>query len=161
MYGLVPLWLLAGLGDWACHRRTRIECNAGTRESALHLLMLLEVGVPVLLALFVEVNALVLLIMLAAVLVHAVTAWWDVHYTYGKRTIGPTEQHMHGLLEVLPVSALVLVALAHWPQTLALFGAGAASADFSLSWKSPPLPSWYIAAALLGAVLLGVLPFVE
>lgn len=161
MFGLVPLWLLAGLGDWACHRRTGIERNAGLVESALHLLMLLEVGLPVLMALFLQVNALVLLMMAAAVAVHAVTAWWDLHYTYGKREIAPTEQHMHALLEVLPVTALVLVTLAYWPQALALFGAGPQAADFSLAWKTPALPGWYVAAILVGSLVLGVLPFVE
>ncbi|UZN51888.1 diguanylate cyclase [Cupriavidus cauae] len=161
MYGLVPLWLVAGLGDWACHRRERIERNAGTYESALHLLMLAEVGVPVLLALFFEVNALVLAIMIVAVVVHAATAWWDVHYTYGRRVIGPTEQHMHGLLEVLPLSAVALVAVAHWPQALALFGLGGRAPDFSLTPKQPPLPGWYLAAVLAATALCGVLPFVE
>ncbi|KAA0180602.1 diguanylate cyclase [Cupriavidus cauae] len=161
MYGLVPLWLVAGLGDWACHRRERIERNAGTYESALHLLMLAEVGVPVLLALFFEVNALVLAIMIVAVVVHAATAWWDVHYTYGRRVIGPTEQHMHGLLEVLPLSAVALVAVAHWPQALALFGLGDRAPDFSLTPKQPPLPGWYLAAVLAATALCGVLPFVE
>lgn len=161
MYGLVPLWLLAGLGDWACHRRTRIEANAGAYESALHLLMLIEVGAPVLLALFVRVNALVLLIMAVMVVLHAATAWWDIHYTHGKREIGPTEQHMHGLLEVLPMTALVLVALAHWDQTLSIFGAGAEPADFALAWKTPMLPAWYIGTVVIGSVLLAVLPFAE
>lgn len=161
MYGLVPLWLLAGLGDWACHRRERIERNAGTYESALHLLMLAEVGVPVLLALFFEINALALAIMMVAVVVHAATAWWDVHYTYGRRIIGPTEQHMHGLLEVLPLSALALVAVAHWPQALALFGLGEQTPDFSLTPKQSPLPGWYLAVVLAATALCGVLPFVE
>ncbi len=161
MYGLVPLWLLAGLGDWACHRRERIERNAGTYESALHLLMLAEVGVPVLLALFFEINALALAIMMVAVVVHAATAWWDVHYTYGRRIIGPTEQHMHGLLEVLPLSALALVAVAHWPQALALFGLGEQTPDFLLTPKQPPLPGWYLAVVLAATALCGVLPFVE
>lgn len=161
MYGLVPLWLLAGVGDWACHRRTRIEANAGAYESALHLLMLLEVGLPVLLALFARVNALVLLIIAGAVVLHAATAWWDIHYTHGKREIGPAEQHMHGLLEVLPMTALILVALGHWDQTLSLFGAGTQPADFTLAWKTPMLPPWYIATVLIASVLLAVLPFVE
>ena len=46
MYGLVPLWLLAGAGDWLCHRLTHIERNAGVRESLLHMLMLAEVLAP-------------------------------------------------------------------------------------------------------------------
>src|SRR5690606_36994995 len=54
LYFLLPLWLLAGFADWLCHRRARISLNAGPKESLLHLLMLLEVSVPLLLALFFE-----------------------------------------------------------------------------------------------------------
>ena len=63
----MPLWLGAGLADWYIHRRTRIEDTAGARESMIHALMFAETGVPVLLGLFCEVNAGVLLTAYAAV----------------------------------------------------------------------------------------------
>ncbi|MBY4896075.1 diguanylate cyclase [Cupriavidus sp. AU9028] len=159
LYVLIPVWLLAGLGDWACHRRDRIEQTVGVNESWLHLLMLVEVGVPILLALFFEISTLVLWLMLAALVLHALTAWWDVHYTFGKRRIGPTEQHMHGLLEVLPATAFFLVAVSHPQAFLAMADAGAA--DMGLRWKTDG-PSGATRGLLLAAMIaFGVLPFVE
>lgn len=37
--GVLPLWVAAGLADWACHWRTGIEHTAGLAESAFHWLM--------------------------------------------------------------------------------------------------------------------------
>lgn len=159
LYVLIPIWLLAGLGDWACHRRDRIEQTVGLNESWLHLLMLIEVGVPILLALFFEINSLVLWLMLAALVLHAVTAWWDVHYTFGKRRIGPTEQHMHGLLEVLPATAFLLIAVSHPQAFLAMLDGGAE--NYSLRWKEPGMPGAMLALLLTAMIAFGVLPFVE
>lgn len=55
--GVMSLWLGAGLADWYIHRRTGIQDTAGPRESMIHSLMFAETGVPILLALFCEVNA--------------------------------------------------------------------------------------------------------
>jgi hypothetical protein len=56
MYFVLPLWLAAGLSDWFCHRAARIEITAGPKGSVFHLLALAEMSVPVLLALFFEIN---------------------------------------------------------------------------------------------------------
>jgi hypothetical protein len=161
MYVIVPLWLAVGLGDWLCHRVTQIERNAGTKESVLHLLMLAEIGVPVLIVLFFEVNATVITIMLAALLVHELTAWWDVSYASTRRHISTVEQHMHSFMEVLPFTALALVLVNHWGQLLALFGFGAEPPVYSLQWKAEPLPLWYRAALIVAILLLAVLPYLE
>jgi hypothetical protein len=60
MYFLLPLWLAAGFADWLCHRATHIEATTGAKESLIHLLMFAEVSVPLLAAIFLEVNALVI-----------------------------------------------------------------------------------------------------
>lgn len=44
LYFVVRLWTAAGVADWLCHRRGRIEETSGAAESLLHLLMLAEVG---------------------------------------------------------------------------------------------------------------------
>jgi len=161
MYAIVPLWVLAGLGDWWCHRRAGIERNAGIFESAMHSLMMIEVGVPVLLALFLEINALQFAIMLIAIAVHAVTAWVDVAYASTRREIRPVEQHMHSLLEVLPLTAVTLVASAYWPQVLALFGMGCVDPDFSFRLKENPLPSSYVSSLIIGLILFVAAPYME
>src|SRR5690606_5325164 len=57
LYFVMPLWLLAGFADWFCHRASQIETTSGPKESLLHLLQFSEVGVPILAALFLEINA--------------------------------------------------------------------------------------------------------
>lgn len=161
MYGLIPLWILAGVGDWWFHRRQRIETNAGVLESAMHSLMMIEVGIPVLLVLFLEVNALMFAIMIAAVVIHAVTAWIDVRYASSKRTVPPNEQHMHSLLEVLPITAVVVLAIPHWDQFLALFGAGTEPPRFALTPKQDPLPPSYLFGLFAAIGLFVVLPYAE
>jgi hypothetical protein len=56
LYFVVPLWTAAGAADWLCHRRGRIEETSGIAESLLHLLMLAEVGVPVVAAILCEIR---------------------------------------------------------------------------------------------------------
>jgi hypothetical protein len=50
MYLVVPVWLLAGLGNWFCHRVARIEATSGVRESMMHLVQFAPVGLPLLVA---------------------------------------------------------------------------------------------------------------
>ncbi|TXI79463.1 MAG: diguanylate cyclase [Cupriavidus sp.] len=158
---LVPLWLAAGVGDWWCHRRAHIECNAGPLESALHAMMLAEIGLPLLLVLFFEVNAALFAVMLAILVIHAVTAWVDVQYASTRREIAPLEQHMHSLLEVLPLTAIALLAMAYWDPFLSLFGVGPEAARFRLEVKREPLPGIAQVAVLAGAAVFGVLPYGE
>lgn len=57
MYVVLPLWLAAGFADYLCHRASRIAETSGWKESLLHLLQFAELAVPVLAALFLEINA--------------------------------------------------------------------------------------------------------
>ena len=56
-YAMLPCWGLAGALDWLWHRQTKIETTSGTEESIMHLLMMAEAGTPILMGLFMEVNA--------------------------------------------------------------------------------------------------------
>jgi hypothetical protein len=134
MYGVVPVWLAAGFADYLCHRAAGIERTSGLKESLLHLVQFGQVGIGLLAALLLEVNALVLALMLACAVAHEATAVWDVRYANATRRIAPGEQHVHGVLEMLPFTALLLVAAVHWPAP--------AASEFSLHWKRSPLPAW-------------------
>jgi len=111
--GLFPLWLAAGIADWLCHRRTRIEATSGTGEWHLHVLQAAQVGVALLAAMLLEPNTLALALIGALVLVHWVTAWWDNHYTHHQREITPFEQQVHAVMTLVPVFAWLLLALMH------------------------------------------------
>jgi hypothetical protein len=102
LYVIMPLWLLSGFTDYVLHRRTQIEHTAGTRESLLHLLQLSEIGLPILLGLMLEINSLLLIIMMLALMVHEATALYDVHYALLRRYVGVLEQHVHSFMEIVP-----------------------------------------------------------
>jgi hypothetical protein len=139
LYAVLPLWLGAGLADWWRHRRTDIEHTAGARESAIHGLMMTEAGAPVMLGLFCEPNAGVLSSATASLAAHEATAVWDVSYAESRRRVTPAEQHIHSLLEVVPLMATASLAVLHWDQALAVIGRGPARADFALRPKVRPL----------------------
>jgi hypothetical protein len=161
MYFVLPLWLAAGFADYLCHRASHIESTSGAKESILHLLQFAEMGIAVLAAMFLEINALVLLVMLICFLLHEATALWDVSYAAATREVTPIEQHVHSFLEMLPLMGLVLIAVLHWPQALALVGLGSEMARFDIVFKGEP-PSWTYVIVILSLVLLfEVLPYVE
>jgi hypothetical protein len=159
LYGVMPVWILAGFADYLCHRRARIERTSGVREASLHLLQFAEAGVPVLAGLLCEINALVLLTMIGGFVLHQVTAMLDVRLANATRRVSPIEQHVHSFLEMIPLMALVLVVLLHWPAFLSLFGRGPAS--FALHLKQPSLPALYIAAVLTAICFMVIAPFAE
>jgi hypothetical protein len=161
MYFIAPVWLLAGFADWLCHRATHIEFTTGAKESLIHLLKFVEVGVPMLAVLFLQVNALTIVVMIAAFFVHEATALWDVSYAVTARDVTPIEQHIHSFLEMIPLMAMTSVITIHWSQFLALFGVGPESARFGLTWKSPPLPAGYIVTLLTVILLFELLPYAE
>jgi hypothetical protein len=161
LYFVMPVWFLAGVADWLCHRASDIEHTAGAKESVLHLLMFAEIAVPLLACLLLEINALVIAITIVAFIAHEATSLWDVSYAIKYRYVSPIEQHVHSFLEMMPLMGGVLVVLLHWPQFLALFGFGDEPARFTLTWKQEPLPILYVATVLAAALLLELLPYLE
>ena len=162
MFGIVmPIWMAAGVADWLCHRRARIEDNAGSKESLMHLLMLGEASLPVIGAMVLEITSPMLLLMFAAVVLHGATALWDVSYAGSRRTVTPLEQHVHSYLEMVPVMATAFVTILHWPELRALFGFGDRPPDWSIRRKARPLPGWAVAALLAGTVAFELAPYLE
>src|SRR3954451_15231967 len=161
LYFIMPLWFAAGFADYLCHRGTDIAHTTGPKESLLHLLMFGEVALPLLMCLFLEINALVFAAMIIAFIAHEATALWDVSYAIDKRYVSPFEQHVHSFLEMIPLMAGSFVAVLHWPQFTALFGLGGEAARFAIEWKSEPLPLIYIFAVLGAALLFELLPYLE
>jgi hypothetical protein len=161
LYFVLPLWLLAGFADYLCHRAARIELTSGYKESLLHLLMLAEIGIPLLAAIFFEINALIFAVMIAGLALHQLTALWDTTFASQKRRITPIEQHVHSFLELIPLTAVLIVVIFNWSQFASLWGLGSEAARFDLVLKRDPLPWTYVATFLFAAMLLEVLPFLE
>jgi hypothetical protein len=133
-FGLLPLWLAAGGADWLCHRRSAIERTSGPEEPLIHVVLFLQIALPAWLALWLEVTAAMLLLMTAGVLAHMATSWWDTTYAQPRRHIAPIEQQVHSWLEMLPLFALVLVALLHAREI--------AEPRWSFVLRDSPLPGW-------------------
>ncbi len=159
MYVVLPLWLAAGFADYLCHRASHIEKTSGWKESLLHLAQFGEMAMPVLAALFLDINSGVILIMIVSLILHEATAIWDVSYASARRSVSPTEQHVHAALEMLPFTGVLLVIALHWPEFTALFGFG--QPDFSLTLKPQTLPIAYIVTMLTLTALFEVLPYLE
>jgi hypothetical protein len=161
MYFVLPLWLAAGFADYLCHRASHIESTSGPKESLLHLLQLSEMAIPTLAAIFLEINALTIAVMIVCLLLHEATAIWDVSYAYRTREVRPIEQHIHSFLEMLPLMGLLVIVTLHWGQFLALFGLGVEKPLLDLRLKQPPLPWLYVTVILALVLLFEVLPYLE
>jgi hypothetical protein len=157
---ILPLWIAAGFADWTRHRATRIEKTAGAKESLMHLLMLVEAGIPLLAGLFLEITAPVLALMIGAFFVHEATALWDVTYAVKRREVTPVEQHIHSFLEMLPLMAIGFVSVLHWPDIRALAGRSRAPRPW-LRWKKERLPAAYVGGLLASVALIEFLPYLE
>ena len=161
LYFILPVWLLAGLIDYFLHKRTHIEDNSGTKESVLHALQLGEAGVPVILGLLFEINALIIASMIVALLAHEATALWDVTYAHNRRYIGPLEQHVHSFLEVLPIMAVSFVTILYWDQFQALLGMGSQNPRFEFLPKADPISTPYL-LAFFGSIAIFIgIPYGE
>jgi hypothetical protein len=160
-FGVIPVWIAAGLADYVCHRAARIEDTAGLTESLLHLVQFALVGIPLTAALFLEPDAMLLVLIALFVVLHHVVAFVDVRYANSNRAVSPIEQMIHSFLEMLPVMAFLTLCALHFGQIQALFDLRSGNADFGLHMRSQPLPAWYIVGVITAAVLIDLLPYAE
>jgi hypothetical protein len=161
LYFVMPLWLLAGFADYLCHRASRIEITSGYKETLLHLLMLIELAIPLLAAIFLEINALIIAVMIAGFVTHQLTALWDTTFASHKRLITPVEQQVHSFLELMPLMAMLIVIILNWPQFLSLWGLGSEPGHYELVPKREPLPWMHVVTFLCAVFLFEVLPYME
>jgi hypothetical protein len=156
MYGVVPLWIVAGLLDWWCHRRTRIESTSGLKENLFHWVLFGQAGLALAAAALLEANAAVLLLVAAAFLAHELTTYVELRYTVPRRPVLPFEQMVHSFMELLPLVLLVLLAVIAWD------GAGGGRGLVpALAFKAQPWPAGYLLAVVAAAGLFNVLPLAE
>lgn len=156
---VLPLWIAAGFADYLCHRAAKISENSGTPESVLHLVQFSLVGIPTTAALFFKANAGFFLLAAVCILLHHLTAYIDVRYADATRKVEPWEQMVHSFLEILPITAYLLLAVAEWPQFLSLFGLGMEEPAFVPELRLLFVP--YAIAALAAAFLFNFLPYLE
>jgi hypothetical protein len=159
IFVVLPLWIAAGLADYICHRATRIETTSGATESMLHLAQFALVGVPVTAALFLDINAGFFVLAAVFVVLHHAVAAVDLVYANPRRRIAPREQMIHSVLEIMPITAFMLLGIVNWPQLLALGGHGPEAPVFTPTVRLLPLN--FVLTALGSAFLLNVIPYCE
>jgi hypothetical protein len=116
LWGIYPAWLLAAAGDYLCHRKTAIERTSGSTESWLHVAQFACLTLTLACAALLHISAAVFASMIALVAAHSVLTYVDVRYTDGRRRILPIEQTLHGFMDVLPLMAVALLGVQHWPE---------------------------------------------
>lgn len=158
---LAPLWVLAGMADFACHRVLRIERSAGLAESALHGLMLLELVPMIVAVLWLEINTAALALMLAACVLHEITTWADLAYAESQRDIPWFEQWVHGLQQSIPWVSFGLAVLTHPDAAAGLVGFHSAQDAWTFHWKATPVPVSAMAAFLAASAILVAGPWVS
>jgi hypothetical protein len=141
---LYPLWLIGGAIDYICHRRTDIQHTSGIQESWLHVAQFATMAVFFASAVLLQITLPVIILLVALVIAHTVLSFIDVSYTLGRRHISPSEQHAHGLLNVVPLIAVGLLAILNWQTLLPL------SNDPMIRVKDEPLAATHV-AMLLGS----------
>ena len=161
LYVLLPLWTIPGLGDYLCHRNSKIESTSGTQEAITHTLMMASIGIPAVQALLFETNALTLLVGAAALAFHELVVIWDVAYAAPRRRVSVTEQHLHSFLEVLPFATFSFLLCLRADQVLAMIGVGKEKPDFRLRLKADPPPPAYVLGLLVTISLTIGIPYAE
>src|ERR1700761_6117960 len=107
---LLTEWLFVRILDWRCHRKSFIEKTSGAKESILHLAPSLEAATAILAAMFFEINALVLTIVVVGFIAHEITTNIDVHIAFPERPFTTLEQRVHDYLTAIPFGAMLLLA---------------------------------------------------
>ena len=165
LYGLLPLWVIAGFIDYLCHRATRIHETSGIRESLMHLAMGAQVAIPMWLALTCKINCLILLLCFIVLITHEVVAHYDVVYATSRRHVSVWETHVHSFLETIPFFLTALVVCRNWEvfiQLVTLDWVG----SMSLELREAPIGTelgdrTFIGRYFFLVILAGLFPFVE
>lgn len=161
LFLFLPLWGIAGFVDWCCHRATRIESTSGIFETLLHSIMGIQIAIPILLCIIFEINVGILMICIAAWILHELVAHFDVHYAAPKRHISIWEMHAHSYLATLPLYILSIILVLNWDITLKMI---------TLNWANgfgftPVTTPWggesYLPTYLIFMGMVCVIPYAE
>jgi hypothetical protein len=151
---VLPLWILVGLADWWCHRRSDIERTSGLRENLFHLALFALVAAGAVATALLDINYLVLLLLMAVFLAHELLTWIELRYVTDRRHISPFEQMVHSFLEILPLLVLAVLAV----DLIAAQPVGSGAWSMRLRHDLAPGP---LVAAAIAVLLLNVAPLLE
>jgi len=163
LFFFLPVWGIAGCVDWYCHRKSKIENTSGISESLLHALMGVQVGLPIFLCLIFQVNALILIICVASLVMHEVIAHIDVKMAAPERHISLLEMHAHSYLATVPLFIFAMIIAINWELvgTLLRFGKPAGDQFTFVASKYTFGGAWYLPGYALFLTVLCVIPYLE
>ena len=161
LYGILPLWGISGFIDWCCHRATKIETTSGIKESLIHSLMGIQLGIPIILCVFFEVNVLILLICFLAWFAHEFVAHWDVHYSSEIRHISIWEMHAHNYLATIPLYSLAIISVLKWDMVIRFVTLDWAGAFHFQLLETPIGGPQYFPWYLVFMAMTCIFPYVE
>lgn len=162
LFILLPIWGIAGFADWLCHRATDIENTSGLKESLMHSLMGIQIGVPIMLCLLFEINVFTLVLCILTWILHEIVAHWDVHFAAPRREISIWEMHAHNYLGSLPMYMLVTILIINWPVFLKLLSLNFDGSSFSLMpLQTPHGGEGYLSAYLIFMAIFCAFPYFE
>ena len=150
-FGFYPAWLLAGAFDYWCHRRSSIERTSGATEARYHLAQLATIAVIVFGIAFFEPSRAVFVIVVVTSLVHTVLSYFDVQFTERRRYISPLEQHVHAVLDIVPLAAIALWLVMEW----------ATASSWTIQLRDPMLESSWVIAIIVSVLFVAGCPVLE
>lgn len=153
---VLPLWICAGFLDWLCHRFGGIErTETATVEARFHWLHFCLTGSIVIVAMALESSPAVFACLFSLWALHEISTWAELRVVAPHRPILPEEQMVHSLLEMLPLTLILLLAVG-------CIGDGCLSAGGGLKLRqSLPIPTSLAVALGAGIVALNVVPLLE
>ena len=162
LYVMLPIWSLAALVDWNCHRLTKIEETSGLRESVIHFVMGVQIGAPIFLCMFFEVNITILLLCLFVLITHEIVAHMDIVWASSRRHISHWETHAHTYLSSLPLYLFALVVVREWDVFLDMITRDW-TGGMALVLRSEPLSgnNFYLPFLVVGSFIFGLVPYME
>jgi len=161
LFFFLPLWVVAGLVDWYCHRKSSIETTSGIFESLLHSLMGIQIAIPILLCLLFEVSVGIILICIFAWILHEVIAHLDVRYATTKREISILEMHAHSYLSTLPLYMLAMIFVLNWEIVIQLVSFEWEDAFIFRLHNEPLGGKNFLLYFLTFKLIFGVFPYIE
>jgi len=162
LFMLLPIWGIAGFADWLCHRSTNIENTSGLKESLMHSLMGVQIGIPIILCLFFEINVFILMICILTWVLHELVAHWDVHFATPRRKISIWEMHAHNYLGSLPMYMLITILIINWPIFLKLLSFNWGNKSFFFTpLQTPHGGEGYLPTYLTFMAIFCVFPYFE
>ena len=160
LYGCLPLWLIMGFLDYICHRLSGIEKTTGIKESIYHAIMGVQIGIPIFLGLYLQINVLVLLLMFATLVLHEFLAHADVKYAKQTREISMLETHVHSFMETLPFFTVALIVCINWDAFIDLITLNW-SGHLAFRPREQSLNANYIAGYVALLLFADVIPYIE